>query len=214
MRILLLPLLFFSLGALIVFFVGPALEFPESYADFLTWLESFEQWAWLAGSLMIIGDAVLPLPSDPTIFSFGLLYGGLLGGFIGGTAATIAGLLGYGLARLLGERGALFLVGEKDLGKTRSFYDSWGFAAVALGRAIGGPAEYLVVVAGLTHMPFVKVLSAILTGAYSAAFCISFLGAYSRINPILAVLLAIALVLSLMGLFKLILRRHESRLLQ
>jgi len=88
-----------------------------------------------------------------------------------------AGLLGYFIARLLGERGVVFLLGETDLERTRHFYERWGFACIAFGRAIGGPAEYLVVVSGLTRIPFRTVFLAILTGAYSAAFCMSLLGA-------------------------------------
>jgi|CoawatStandDraft_6_1074263.scaffolds.fasta_scaffold79920_1 membrane protein DedA with SNARE-associated domain len=80
---------------------------------------------------------------------------------IGGTAASIASLLGYFIARLLGERGAVFLVGKTDLERTRHFYERWGFACTAFGRAIGGPAEYLVVVAGLTRIPFRTVFLAI-----------------------------------------------------
>jgi len=209
MRILIIPALFLSIGALVVWLFGERLEFPESIAESQAWLQSFDSFAWAVGSALIIGDAVLPIPSDATIFSMGVIYGGFVGGVIGGTASSIAGLLGYGVTRLLGEKGAVFLVGEKDLHRARVFYERWGFAAIALGRAIGGPAEYLVVVAGLTRIPFQKVLAAILTGAYSAAFCMSFLGAYSLIEPWLAIGLAVLLLLALMGVFHLIRRHHE-----
>ena len=159
---------------------------------------------------MIIGDAVFPLPSDATIFTLGFIYGGLMGGLVGGTAATIAGLLGYGITRALGEKGALFLVGEKDLARARRFYGRWGFVTIALGRAIGGPAEYLVVLAGLTRIPFTTVLAGILTGAYTAAFCMAFLGAYAVVNPWLAVALAVALLGGLIGGFKLLHARHDE----
>ena len=61
----------------------------------------------------------------------------------------------------MGERGTVFLVGETDLERTRHFYERWGFARIAVGRVIGGPAEYLVVVAGLTRIPFRTVFLAI-----------------------------------------------------
>lgn len=210
MRILIIPALFMSLGALAVVLSGESLAFPESVKELQTLLQSHANIAWLVGAALIIGDAVLPLPSDPTIFALGLIYGGLLGGLIGGTAASIAGLMGYGICRLLGERGARLLVGEKDLARARLFYERWGFAAIALGRAIGGPAEYLVIVAGLTPMPFTRVLGAILTGAYSAAFCMSFLGVYALTQPYLALLAAIGVVVGLMGLFKAIDSRQSA----
>ena len=210
MRILLIPLLFMTIGGLVVWAAGPSLQFPENVAEFQLWLQGYDQWAWAAGSAMIIGDALLPLPSDPTIFTMGLIYGGLWGGIIGGTAATVAALIGYSIARALGKKGALFLVGEKDLARAHHFYQKWGFMAVALGRAIGGPAEYLVIVAGLTPMPFRKVFLAIITGAYPTAFCMSFLGAYSVASPVTAVVLAVVLILLLIGLFRLVQHRHEN----
>ena len=201
MRILIIPALFMLLGALLVFLAGDSLNFPESIEESHAWLQSFDKIAWLVGSGLIIGDGILPLPTDATIFTLGFIYGGFLGGLIGGTAGTLAGLMGYGAARLLGEKGAEFLVGKSDLQRARSFYSRWGFFAVALGRAIGGPAEYLVVIAGLTDMPFHKVLLGILIGAYSAGFCMSYLGAYALMNPVYAVAGAILLVLALIGVF-------------
>lgn len=198
------------IGSLVVYIAGPSLEIPESTLEFQQWLQQFGRYAWAVGGATILGDALLPLPSDPAIFTLGLIYGGLIGGLVGGTAATLAGLIGYGIARALGEKGAAFLVGEKDLARAENFYARWGFAAVALGRAIGGPAEYLVVVAGLTDMPFRRVATAIVCGAYPAAFCIASLGAYSIANPTVAVALAVTLVLCLMGGFQLIRRRYEN----
>jgi uncharacterized membrane protein YdjX (TVP38/TMEM64 family) len=208
MRILIIPALFMGLGLLVVLLAGDSLAFPDSIEESQAWLQSFGGFAWAVGAGLIIGDAVLPLPSDATIFTLGFIYGGLLGGFIGGVAATIAGLLGYGIARLLGENGARFLVGEKDLQRARLFYERWGFMAIAIGRAIGGPAEYLVVVAGLTRMPFTKVFAAIVTGAFSAAFCMAFLGAFALTDPLLAMGLAAALVLMLIGCFRFMQKRH------
>ena len=115
----------------------------------------------------------------------------------------MAGLLGYGIVRALGEKGAVFLVGEKDLARARDFYGRWGFATIALGRAIGGPAEYLVVVAGLTQIPFRTVFLGIITGAYCGGFSMSFLGAYALVQPELAVVLAVALIVLLSGGFHL-----------
>ena len=212
MRILIIPALFISFGLLMLFLFGDRLVFPESVEESQLWLQGYGDIAWAVGAGMIIGDAVLPLPSDATIFTLGFIYGGFLGGLIGGTAASIAGLLGYGIARDLGEKGARFLVGDKDLERTRHFYARWGFLAIALGRAIGGPAEYLVVVDGLTPMPFRSVLAAIMTGAYATAFCMSYLGAFALSDPLLAVLLGVTLLLALIGMFHLLQRRHAANM--
>jgi uncharacterized membrane protein YdjX (TVP38/TMEM64 family) len=202
-RILIIPALFISLGLLLAFLFGERLDIPDSMEESQVWLQSFGNIAWAVGAGMIIGDVVLPLPSDATIFTLGFIYGGLLGGLIGGTAATISGLLGYGIVRALGEKGALFLIGEADLARARGFYTRWGFITIAMGRAIGGPAEYLVVLAGLTRIPFRTVLLGIVTGSYSAAFCMGFLGAYALVEPELAILLAVGLIVLLIAGFRL-----------
>jgi hypothetical protein len=56
-----------------------------------------------------------------------------------------------------------------------------------------------------------RVFLAILTGAYSAAFCMSFLGAWSLVEPWLAMGLAAALVLVLIGVFYLLHRYHSRQ---
>ena len=102
-------------------------------------------------------------------------------------------------------------MGETDLERTRHFYERWGFGCIAFGRAIGGTAEYLVVVAGLTRIPFRSVFLAKLTGAYSSAFCMSFLGAWSLVEPWFAMGLAALLVLVLIGVFHPLQRHHKRQ---
>lgn len=91
MRILLIPLLFIVIGSFIVYMAGPSLKIPESIAEFQAWLQSFDNWAWAAGFALIAGDALLPLPSDPTTFTLGLIYGGLIG-CVTASAAAFASL--------------------------------------------------------------------------------------------------------------------------
>ncbi len=180
-----------------LFLFGDHLDFPESVDELAVILRGYGDWAWAAGVALIVGDAVLPLPSDPTIFTLGLIYGPWQGALIGGSAATVGGLIGYGITRMLGERGARLIVGERDLERARVFYDRWGLYAVALGRALGGPAEYVVVLAGLSKMPFRSVLLAIATGAFSSALVMAILGSWWVAYPVASIVVATGVVCAL-----------------
>ena len=83
MRILIIPALFIGVGFLVLFLMGDSLNFPESVEESQAWLQSFGGVAWAVGAGLIVGDAILPLPSDATIFTLGFIYGGFLGGLVG-----------------------------------------------------------------------------------------------------------------------------------
>lgn len=197
MRLLLIPLLFVALSGLIALALGNQFEIPSSFAEAVVWLRSFERWAWAVAMAVIIGDFLLPLPSTPALVSLGIVYGPLLGGLLGGVATTIAGLLAFGLTRALGRRGALYLIGERDLARAQRFYDRWGIYAVTLGRAIGGPLEWLVLIAGISGMPFPRVLVALLVGGFSAAFVTAWLGDLAVDRPAVAITIIFVLAIAL-----------------
>ncbi len=197
MRLLLIPLLFVLLSAGIFLAVGDRLEVPASFAEAVAWLRSFERWAWAVAMGVIVADFLLPLPSTPALIALGIVYGPLIGGLLGGLATTLAGLLAFGLTRLLGRRGALFLVGERDLARAERFYERWGIYAVTLGRAIGGPAEWLILIAGISGMAFPRVLAGLIVGGFSAAFVNAWLGDLAVDRPLLAVTLVLVLAVAL-----------------
>lgn len=209
MRLLLIPLLFISLSGLVALLLGSRLEIPGSFEEAVVWLRSFERWAWLVAMAVILGDFLLPLPSIPAIVTLGIIYGPLLGGLLGGIATTSAGLLGFGLTRALGRRGALFLVGEKDLARAQRFYDRWGVYAVALGRALGGPLEWLVLIAGISRMPFRRVLVALLAGGFSASFVTAWLGDLAVDRPGLAITLVLVLATAIAWLARRLLAAEQ-----
>jgi uncharacterized membrane protein YdjX (TVP38/TMEM64 family) len=196
-RLLLIPLLFVLASGLFALVLGDRIEIPGSFAEAVAWLRSFERWAWAVAMAVIIGDFLLPLPSTPALVSLGIIYGPLLGGVLGGIATTSAGLLAFGLTRALGRRGALYLVGEQDLARAQRFYDRWGVYAVALGRALGGPLEWLVLIAGLSGMPVRRASVALLVGGFSASFVTAGLGDLAVDRPALAITLVLVLALAL-----------------
>ena len=115
MRILLLPLFFISIGVIYFVFFGDIFPIPESPEDLLIILTSYKDEAWIVAICIIIGDVILPLPSDITIFTLGILYGPIIGGALGSLGTFVAGIMGFYIARIMGEKGALFLLGENDL---------------------------------------------------------------------------------------------------
>jgi uncharacterized membrane protein YdjX (TVP38/TMEM64 family) len=190
-RLLLFPIILFALGGTLAWAFADQLAMPEDYAELVTWLRAQGDYAWAVGLLLILGDALLPVPSAPAMFAMGVIYGPLLGTLISGTAMVLASLIGYGSLKLLGRGAAVRIIGEADLERTERFYERWGMIAVIFGRAIGGPAEWAVIFAGLSNMPFRKVLGAISIGAYVASAVVASLGAMSVFEPALA--LAISL---------------------
>ena len=207
MRLLLLPLFFITVGTIFFVFFGDMYPIPESPEDLLATLKSYKDQAWIAAICIIIGDVILPLPSDITIFTLGILYGPIKGGALGSLGTFIAGIIGFYIARLMGEKGALFLLGKNDLARANTFYEKYGFLAVALGRAIGGPAEYLVITAGLTKMSPLKVIPAVFVGGVSSSFCMAYLGSQASSNPYLAVIAAVAMVILLLAIFNFLSRK-------
>jgi membrane protein DedA with SNARE-associated domain len=106
--------------------------------------------------------------------------------------------MGFGATRLLGRRGALYLVGEKDLLRTEAFYERWGLYAVVFGRAVGGPAEWAVILAGLSRMPFLQVLGALCLGGFASGIVMAALGAMAVQQPVLAVGITVALLAAML----------------
>ncbi len=209
-RLLLIPLLFLLFSSLTLLVFGHRLEVPETFAEAVEWLRSFDRWVWAVAMGVIIGDFLLPLPSTPAIVTLGIVYGPLMGGLLGGIATTIAGLLGFGITRALGRRGAAFLVGEDDLAWAERFYERWGIYAVVLGRAIGGPAEWLILIAGISGMPFPRVLVALIVGGFSASFVTAWLGDLAVDRPYLAITLVILLAVFFAWLSRYLLLRNAQ----
>ncbi len=194
MRLLIFPAILFSLSSLIFWSFGDGLVLPDEFDEVVVWLRAQGEYAWAVGAGVILADAVLPAPSTLTTFALGIIYGPLLGGAIGGGAAVLAGLTGFGATRLLGRRGALWLVGEKDLARTQAFYERWGLYAVVFGRAIGGPAEWAVILAGLSNLRFLPVLGALCLGGFGSGFVMAALGAMAVTHPLAALAISVGLL--------------------
>ena len=140
------------------------------------WLESAGPWAWAAGILLLIGDLALPVPGTIVISALGYVYGTLLGGLVASVGLIAAGLLGYGLGRLFGEKFARRWLGDRDYEKgTRLFAKSGGWV-VALSRALPILPEVISCTAGLVRMPFRQFAVALACGSVPMGFAFAAIG--------------------------------------
>ncbi|HYC00669.1 MAG TPA: VTT domain-containing protein [Candidatus Limnocylindrales bacterium] len=202
MRLLIIPVFYFLFTGLLWFTIGDRLDLPESFDEVVPWLRSFQSWAWAVAMAVVIADFLLPMPSTPALIGLGVIYGPWTGGALGGVACTTAGMMGFGLARMLGRRGALWLVDERELAAVERFYSRWGIYAVVFGRAVGGPAEWLVLTAGISGMSWLRALLGVMAGGFAAAFVHAMLGDIAVQRP----LLALVIVLTLAGAMALVAR--------
>lgn len=153
-------------------------------------LQSYGDWAWAAGILLIVSDLVLPVPSTAVISGLGMIYGPWLGGTIGGIGSMAAGLIAYGGCRLLGSRVFHFLMGETNLVKLSRFFERFGLAAIALSRWMPILPEALACLAGAAKMRFIPFLSALACGSFAMGFAFAFLGDAYLERPILGLVIS------------------------
>ena len=193
MRLLIIPAFTMSLsiGAIAVF--GEAWGIPESLEAAIEWLHGFGDWLWLVAVGVILADSFLMMPSDAAMLVLGLVYGTWLGGALSGAASVAGGMLAFGVMRALGEGFALRVVGERDLLRARAFFARWGAYAVAAARAVGGPAEAVIVLAGLSHMRWQTVFVALCAGGIPTGILKAALGSVADRYPLSAILAAIVL---------------------
>ncbi len=147
------------------------------------WLESVGPWAWLAGLLLLIGDLVLPVPGTIVIAALGYIYGVFVGGLISALGLSLAGLLGYGIGRLCGERFARRWLGDGDFERGRRLFAGGGGWVVAMSRALPILPEVISCTAGLVRMPFRRFVLALICGSVPMGFLFAAIGGVGREAP-------------------------------
>ncbi len=140
------------------------------------WLESAGPWAWAAGILLLLGDLLLPVPSTVVISALGFVYGTFAGGLIASVGLMAAGLAGYGVGRLFGERLARRWLGDRDFEKGTALFSKGGGWVVALSRALPILPEVVSCTAGLVRMPFRLFLTSLVCGSVPMGFLFAAIG--------------------------------------
>jgi uncharacterized membrane protein YdjX (TVP38/TMEM64 family) len=181
---------------LAVILAAPFLLFGEQFEHGLAGehgiarLREFGPWAWIIGIGLIVADVVLPVPATVVMTALGVLYGAVLGGLISAVGSVLAGLTAYAATRALGPRAAIFLVGQRDLIRARTFFERSGGWAVALSRPMPILPEIVACLAGLARMPAHRFVTALVCGSLPMAFVCAGLGAVGENRPLLAVIVS------------------------
>ena len=95
---------------------------------------------------------------------------------ISATGSVIAGLLGYGICRLVGPAYAERLAGATGFAQARRLFDRWGGWLVAGSRWLPILPETVSFLAGLTGMRFARYLGALACGAIPFGFTFATMG--------------------------------------
>ena len=155
------------------------------------WLTSIRPYAWLVGIGLIVSDLFLPIPAVPIMAAMGALYGAVVGGFIATAGTMLAGLVAYGLSRLLGLKAAKLLAGEDDLADLQRFFDSWGAAGIIASRALPVVPEVMTILAGLAKMHFGRFLLALALGSVPVGFAFAWVGEATETSSSLLLVLTL-----------------------
>jgi uncharacterized membrane protein YdjX (TVP38/TMEM64 family) len=162
---------------------GGSWEQAFGFEASVKWLEVAGPWAWAAGILLLVGDLLLPVPGTVVISALGYVYGVLLGGLVAAVGLILAGMTGYGIGRLFGEKAARRWLGDKDFERGRSLFENGGGWVVAMSRALPVLPEVVSCTAGLVRMPFPRFVAALACGSLPMGFIFAAIGSAGRGTP-------------------------------
>ncbi len=189
-------LVFLALALLVLvpfFLLGERFEEMMSFSETVRLLEGQGRWAWAVGIGLLVIDLFLPVLGTVVMSALGIVYG-WPGGIFAAAGSMGAGLLGYGLCRVLGRAAALRIAGEKGLEEgERIFRSDAGGWLVALSRWMPVLPEVIACMAGLTRMPFPKFLLALACGSIPLGFTFAIIGTGAAERPVLTLLFSAGL---------------------
>lgn len=170
-------------------------------------LETYGGWAWGIGLTLLIGDLFLPLPATLIMSALGYIYGPVWGGLLAAVGSFLSGLLAYGLCRLLGRKGALWILGEKDLQKGERVFARNGGWIVAISRWLPVLPEIIACMAGLNQMKLRHFILALACGSIPLGFMFAYIGHSGVEHPYLALMISAGLPPLLWFIAQYVLRR-------
>jgi uncharacterized membrane protein YdjX (TVP38/TMEM64 family) len=157
-------------------------------------MQGWGSWAWALGIGLLWIDLFLPILGTVVMSALGLIYGPALGALIALVGAMSAGLTAYGLARVLGRKAAVWLVGEKGLEEgERLFRGSAGGWLIALSRWMPILPEVMACMAGLSRMPFLRFVAALVAGSLPLCLVFAWIGSRGDESPIWTLILSAGL---------------------
>lgn len=190
---------------------GGGMEERFTLEGSVAYLERSGPYAWLAGWLLLLSDIVLPVPGTVVMSALGFLYGTLLGGLLAAAGSMLSGITAYGICRVMGERGARRILGEKDYRRGHDWFEHGGGWLVCLSRALPILPEVVACTAGLVRMPFKRFAVALACGSLPMGVVFAAIGSAGHDRPGLAMALSLALPALLWTVARLLIRRLEKR---
>lgn len=172
---------------------GQGWEGSWSEGGAAVWLQQHGRFAWAVGLGLLVSDLLVPVPGTLVMSGLGYLYGPWLGGALAATGSFGAGLLGYGLCRVLGDSAARRILGEKDLARGRRWFGRFGGPLVAASRALPILPETISCLAGLVRMPFGVFTVALAAGSLPVGFLFAWIGHQGHDRPAVTLVLSVVL---------------------
>jgi uncharacterized membrane protein YdjX (TVP38/TMEM64 family) len=197
-------LLFLALSVLVllVFLLwGGAFETGFSAAGSARYFRDHPRTAGGLGVGLLVADLLLPIPTTGVIGGLGAALGAVPGFLWGWLGLSLAGLLGYGLARLGGERWADRLASPAEQAQFRVWFDTWGSLAIVISRLLPILPEVLSVLAGLYRMHARRFIPAVILGSVPPALIFAWLGSEAREHPGPALWAMVLILSAAWGLF-------------
>ena len=174
-----LLLWFIGLSALVLatwLIWGGSLEESFSLEGSVAWLGQAGPWAWAAGIGLLAADLVLPVPGTVVMSALGYVYGVLLGGLVATVGSITAGMFGYGVGRLIGEKAARRWLGDLDFEKGKLLFARGGGWMIALSRSLPILPEAISCTAGLVRMPFRRFMASLTCGSLPVGYLFAWIG--------------------------------------
>ena len=166
-------------------------EFENAFSTDGEWLRKWGNWAWLIAILLLMSDLILPIPGTAVMVTLGLIYGPIVGGIVGSIGSILSGVVAYLLCLKFGREIAIKIAGDKAIQQGENIFERTGAWLVVLSRWLPVMPEVIACMAGLSRMPSRLFIAALATGSIPLAFIFSIIGASSKENPKLTIILSI-----------------------
>lgn len=154
------------------------------------WMQTYGQWAWFAGMVLLCADIALPIPGTVVMSALGLMYGWWWGGVAAASGSWLSGLLAYAVCRYAGHGAARWIAGEEGLAKVEVLFAKQGGWLVTLSRWMPVLPEAVACLAGVARMPWRTFVIALTCGSVPLGFAFAAIGAVGEMHPTLAVVLS------------------------
>ncbi|HYI12429.1 MAG TPA: VTT domain-containing protein [Thermoanaerobaculia bacterium] len=131
------------------------------------------------GVVLLIADAVLPVPSSLIMIAHGKLFGVATGALLSLAGSVGSALAAFAIGRA-GTRGIRRLVLPEGHDRASALLARWGLAAVAVTRPVPILAETVAILAGSSRLGWLQTALAAAAGSILPAMVYAWAGAHAR----------------------------------